>query len=106
MVRTPVPTGTAGWEVAAGTWSSCALGTSAGDIYCWGSNGYGELVTGDVAPHPSPTSISGVSFQHLSAGNHHFCGIDSGKLYCWGDNSNGQLGHNEGLTPQLVQSFP
>ena len=64
-------------------------------LYCWGSNGSGQLGLGMESPSFStPAEVLGDHrWVHVSAGRDHTCGItENGELYCWGDNSAGQLG--------------
>ena len=45
--------------LAAGFCHTCALATGRG-AYCWGSNGYGQLGTDDVADRNTPTAVTGL----------------------------------------------
>ena len=74
---------------------TCAL-TSAGQAWCWGSNGDGKLGDSTFLLREAPVAVlplGGVVFTKLDAGQFHTCGLDSsGQAYCWGENSYGQLG--------------
>lgn len=80
---------------------TCGLSTK-NNLYCWGNNETGQLGDGtncegsysdSCADKYVPTKIGGDSWQKISAGGDHTCGIKSdGKLYCWGNNYSGQLG--------------
>jgi alpha-tubulin suppressor-like RCC1 family protein len=72
---------------------TCAL-TSAGTVYCWGSNGVGELGNGTQTTTDIPTQVAGgLHFMSLSAAGANTCGLTSaGAAYCWGSNAYGQLG--------------
>ena len=72
---------------------TCAL-TSAGQAYCWGFNGYGELGNGTTVDSPIPVAVfGGRTFQSISVGGVHTCGLTtSGAVYCWGWNGRGTLG--------------
>lgn len=85
-------------SVAAGDQHTCAV-TSTGALYCWGSNVFGQVGTGDpqIAYYLSPVLIPGPSvppnrWTDASAGLKHTCAVFVGGVYCWGDNSFGQLG--------------
>ena len=83
--------------VSAGTRHSCGV-TTAGTAYCWGGNGVGELGNGMTTSQPSkvPVAVSGgLTFQSLSVGNSHSCGLTpAGAAYCWGsDRSFALLGN-------------
>ncbi len=72
---------------------TCAL-TGAGEVYCWGWNGYGQLGTGTGADHATPTPVAGdLRFVQVRAGGTHTCARTAeGETYCWGSNAEGQLG--------------
>src|SRR2546427_759026 len=99
-------TGTAPIQVDAGGFHSCALKAS-GQMFCWGSNSFGQLGDGTTTQRLVPTAVAGgVTFATLSAGGaafpEHTCGVTtSGAAYCWGDNSAGQLGDGTNIG-QLV----
>ncbi|MFM7679084.1 MAG: RCC1 domain-containing protein [Roseiflexaceae bacterium] len=82
-------------QISVGAIHSCLL-SSAGTIYCWGSNDNGQLGTGTTTDSqiPVPISISSyITFTHVSAGNSHTCALSSNSsVYCWGWNAHGQLG--------------
>lgn len=76
--------------------STCAL-TSAGAMYCWGYNGYGELGDGTTTNRSIPTLVTGLSsgVSYMMTSVAHTCAVKAnGSLYCWGLNDNGQVGDN------------
>ncbi|MCA9582608.1 MAG: hypothetical protein KC416_12495, partial [Myxococcales bacterium] len=82
-------------EVAAGLDFTCAL-FSGGDLYCWGSDAYGQLGTAGAAAnsntpvHVNPSG-SPAYFSSISAGAQHACALAmDGQVYCWGRNDRGQ----------------
>ena len=88
-------------SVSAGQDHACALARD-GSIYCWGSNGSGQLGTGDLASRSTPTPIltpfgtPAVSYTNVSAGDRFTCARSTDELaYCWGLNFDGQLGNAE-----------
>jgi alpha-tubulin suppressor-like RCC1 family protein len=106
-------------EIAAGPLGACAI--VSGEVWCWGSNAYGEIGIGTcqnngttIGGTPcadthksrpqhvlnysggSGTYLSGIS--HLASGYLVYCGVRSGALYCWGWANNGQLGNNAAAT--------
>ena len=93
--------------VTAGTHHTCVL-TRTGTALCWGANDYGQLGDGSSQPRSAPRPVrppmganANLTFETLSAGERHTCGIARTKrLYCWGDNRFGQLG--DGTTTQRV----
>ena len=88
--------GSAGFtRIAVGSSHSCALDT-AGAIWCWGYNGFGQLGDGTTTNHTTPAKISGTqTFADVVAGYYHTCGLATGgggAVWCWGYNGVGQLG--------------
>jgi alpha-tubulin suppressor-like RCC1 family protein len=91
-------------EVDPGAGYTCGV-TTAGVVYCWGSNFDGALGIGTATGpqtcggsqcSPTPVPVSGnLSFTSVSAGSRaiHTCGLTrDGAVYCWGANRQGQLG--------------
>jgi len=75
----------------------CAL-TKAGDAYCWGFNGNGQVGQGSSGGAvTSPTIVTGgLKFTSVSAGDLHSCGVTpDGDAYCWGSDRYGQLGNGD-----------
>lgn len=94
--------------VSAGVNHTCAIRNDS--LFCWGTNGFGNLGVGDTTRRIVPTPVismqSGVTF--VSSGNLHACAIKDGALYCWGDNAYGQLGDgtfDQRLTPTAVTNM-
>jgi alpha-tubulin suppressor-like RCC1 family protein len=78
-----------GWEHA------CAL-SSAGAVYCWGDNTYGELGNSTTTSSgvPVATATDGVQAAAVSAGEFETCGLTTtGAAYCVGNDQYGQLGN-------------
>lgn len=89
---------------ASGNTHSCSLSTD-GELYCWGTNAYGELGLGAVGTQTTPVALStgGLTFTSLFLGHDHSCAIASpGSLYCWGHNDRGQLGLGNFVDKNLV----
>lgn len=112
--RTPVGSG-GGRRFAAlavGQGRTCGL-SAAGEAYCWGGNGHGELLGNGGAPleevcgrepcTSAPVAIAGgVRFASLSTGSSAACGLTAGgEAYCWGRNHSGELGDG-GMEPSGV----
>ncbi len=67
----------------------------AGEAWCWGDDGAGQLGNGASADDPSqPTAVAGsASFVSISAGGDSTCAVaDTAVVRCWGANGSGQLG--------------
>lgn len=82
---------------------SCGV-LASGEALCWGSDQSSKLGDGpgsrDVCGGGAPCALvpvevaGGISFQAISAGGFHTCGLDSGGYaYCWGSSGYGQLGN-------------
>ena len=95
-------------SVAGGASHACALST-AGNVYCWGYNGYGQLGVGSTTTQKVPVEVTGVGgVGHLSniinivGAADHTCAVSSaGNVYCWGYNGYGQLGNNSTTTQKV-----
>lgn len=92
-------------QLALGVDHSCAL-TSAGDVYCWGENFFGQLGRGSLdgggpferADTLEPVALGG-PVRSIAAGFLTTCAIRvDGSAFCWGDNAFGQLGYSHGDT--------
>lgn len=87
-----------------GLWNAahtCAVAGTANNVWCWGSNYYGQL--GDLSYTDRPNAVvvyksgggllKGVT--HITLGQTHTCAIDKNReVWCWGENDYGQLGIN------------
>jgi alpha-tubulin suppressor-like RCC1 family protein len=81
-------------EVAAGSTHTCARRRS-GEVWCWGSNAFGQVGDGTVRnERPQPTRAGSLTdATQLTAGVDHSCALDAaGAVWCWGNNTDGQLG--------------
>jgi alpha-tubulin suppressor-like RCC1 family protein len=102
--------------VVAGDSHTCGRKTD-GTLWCWGDNQYGQLGTGDTAPHSRPVRVEALGNQvagvYLPSGTGDIstrtafsCALKTeGSLYCWGNNEYGQLGTgdaNNRLDPARV----
>jgi|GEM_PF-1225520 len=95
-VPTPVafPDDVAPWiQITAGNTFSCAL-NQAGDVWCWGDNGRGQLGRSSQGGLLGPAKVPGLAATTMiDAGAEHMCASDRfGGVWCWGDNRRGQLG--------------
>ncbi len=71
-------------------------------IFCWGSNEFGQLGTGDQESKNEPTQV-GTDYEMIQAGRDHTCALDTaGAAWCWGSNDNGRLGDGSGSN----QAYP
>ncbi len=81
-------------QVTLGGTHACAV-TNSRALWCWGSNGTGELGTGDNAPSPAPVAVKSLPTRvaAVDAGNGFTCALlVNSTVSCWGDNGDGQLG--------------
>ena len=74
--------------------SGCGI-TATGAAYCWGSNTYGHLGTGDFTSRQTPAAVvGGYNFEKIKLFTVHACGLTTtGQIVCWGQNNIGQLGN-------------
>ena len=101
-------------SVSQGSYSTCAL-SSAGNVYCWGDNEFGELgVNSYSGPSTCTSSATGCSMTPVEVegvgGTGYLSNIvsiatnaattcavsSSGNVYCWGDNNYAELGQGGG----------
>jgi len=85
--------------------SVCAL-TVSGDVYCWGSNFYGQMGDGTTTYRSVPAKVSGLgtNVRKIVSGRRAFCAIlDDKTAKCWGANTYGALGDNN---PGVQSSLP
>lgn len=107
-VPTAVATSLRFTDLAVGLHHACGL-TTAGIVYCWGSNEYGQL--GSTAPMAlcdggqSPCSSAPVpvasaeEFVEVTASLRDTCAVTrSGTAWCWGYGEGGQLGDGLGTS--------
>jgi alpha-tubulin suppressor-like RCC1 family protein len=101
-------TGVTFTSITGGIYNTCGL-TGAGQAYCWGYNGSGQLGDNSTTQRLTPVAVQqgGVTFTSITAGGSHTCGLTgAGAAWCWGYNGYGQLGDNtttQRLTPVAVQ---
>jgi alpha-tubulin suppressor-like RCC1 family protein len=96
-------------EVAVGYRHVCARKQD-DSLWCWGSNAFGELGTGDKTPQPFPTLVgqAGNLVKRVVAGLYATCALigETGEIWCWGDDSYGISGDgtdgDEALMPKPV----
>lgn len=90
--------------VAGRTWTCATF--SNGSARCWGSNGSGQLGTGDTESSISPRDVIDLSdAERISANLGHTCALRAGNVAsCWGENDRGQLG--DGTTAPRTQPVP
>jgi alpha-tubulin suppressor-like RCC1 family protein len=106
-VQVTFPAGVVIASIATGAYQSLALST-AGQIYAWGQNTYGQLGTGTTTNSdvPLPVALPGGIPVALAGGDKDsFAVTQSGAVFAWGDNTYGQLGNGTFTasdTPALV----
>ena len=100
--RGVMPAGVAIEQVAVGDTHVCALLSNNG-LYCWGTNGNGQIGDGSTTKRIAPTAVSlgvipsSVSIRQVVSGGSYSCALASNKVYCWGRNDVGQLGNGSSV---------
>jgi alpha-tubulin suppressor-like RCC1 family protein len=89
-----LPAGVVATQLSVGTVNACVL-TSTKDVYCWGSNASGQIMSPSAALVPTPTLITSGAAQvavgtDISGQNDAICVIDAatGDVGCWGAGGN------------------
>jgi alpha-tubulin suppressor-like RCC1 family protein len=97
-------------DLAAGLDHFCALRSSDGSVWCWGSDFHAELGDNGNSYTGTPFKVSLPDpARHLGVGDNASCAITTtGALYCWGADGLGQLGDGRSTydvtSPELVRS--
>jgi alpha-tubulin suppressor-like RCC1 family protein len=95
--------------ISSGEFHTCAL-LDTGDVWCWGSNSFGQLGDGTRESRSSPVAVSGLNAPAVAitaAGFHTCVLLETGAMQCWGSNGAGQLGDGttvSRLTPTIVRT--
>ncbi len=96
-------------EVFCGAAFACAL-TAAGELWCWGDNGVGQLGRGQTGGFENTAArVQGdLLFDEVTLGDGVACAVSkTGELYCWGDNAMGAFGQSAPIQSSLpVQVSP
>jgi len=115
------PGGTGKWKVvSAGSSHICAILQVANlnNLYCWGSNGNGQLGDNAITLSTVPNLVKGqnasaafTDWLEVSSGLNHTCGIrrdviNQTTLWCWGARTAGQLGDNNPTTTAISVPYP
>ena len=81
-----------------GDFHTCAV-RSDGSVWCWGSNGSGQLGDGSTNSSATPLQVSSLSLASMvSVGQDFSCALkQDGTVWCWGAGSAGQLGDGSGV---------
>ena len=76
------------------TWSTPSVGNAHScstrtdnSLWCWGTNMYGQMGTGDYTSTFVPVRIGVGQWSSLAVGKRHGCGVAGAKLFCWGQNA-------------------
>ena len=95
-VDVPMPGDARIVQVAAGAFHTCALSNDA-RVFCWGSNGYGELGLGSYVSQLTPQLVTlaptTATPVRIAAGGFTTCvAMSNGTAQCWGRNQYGEVG--------------
>jgi len=97
---------------AAGYGHGCAISSGRSEVWCWGTNAFGESglpKSNTEVPHTAPARVlAPMKFRKVVAGGEHTCGISSGgtDIVCWGrDDENQTEGQNSTPFPTATGPF-
>jgi alpha-tubulin suppressor-like RCC1 family protein len=75
--------------------SSAAI-TTAGTLFTWGRNGFGQLGQNDIVNRSSPVQVGALTtWAKINAAQSMKAITTAGTLFAWGTNNEGQLGQND-----------
>jgi alpha-tubulin suppressor-like RCC1 family protein len=106
-VPVPIASGLVFNTVDAGADFACAIAgdiDTPGPVWCWGTNGSGQLGNGTTTNSSVPVAISSdVAFGGIDLGPRFACGFAdfAGAVWCWGANESGQLGNGDTTTSSV-----
>lgn len=88
--------------ISAGAVTTCGL--ASGNVWCWGSNEFGENGSGTIGKAPEPVQVAGlVDAVEISVGYHHACARRSGgTVVCWGWAMDGEMGDGQPTHPSCT----
>ncbi len=104
-IPNPVEGIAAATQIAIGYSHVCAIVKTDGSVWCWGSNGVGELGEGSTVDHGQPVRAGSImAATSIAAGVANTCAaLADGDLYCWGrDTQRGKGIIVKSLTPVKV----
>ncbi len=90
-------------QVASGQDHTCAL--AAGQVYCWGEAGYGNLGQGNETDSDTALLVPGLAgIVQIAAGYNYNCALDgAGDMWCWGYALDGHLGNGGQILTGLTE---
>ncbi|HEY0194339.1 MAG TPA: hypothetical protein VGC42_24670 [Kofleriaceae bacterium] len=96
--------------VVAGDSHSCLIDGS-GAVWCWGSNGVGQLGAGEIKePMATPVQVLGLTGQTIdqlsSAGGFTCAHATNNSVWCWGYNSDGEGGIDFTYEYEMAKQVP
>ena len=77
-------------QTSAGNGFGCGLDSTA-RLWCWGDNTHGEILAANDHESLAVQATPDHTWDAISAGGGHVCGILAGALSCWGRNDRGQV---------------
>lgn len=84
---------------------ACAL-DGAGQVWCWGSNGNGQLGNGTMVASETPV-LAGSGWDELAVATASTCARAGTALSCWGNREHGRLGTDDvGASTNLLSPTP
>ena len=86
-------------QMSVGSYNTCVI-ASDDKVYCWGSNGYGQLGNNSTTDSSIPVAVNttgvlaGKTIKQILSGHYRTCAITSDdKMHCWGNSMGGALGN-------------
>ena len=79
--------------VSTGGTNTAAI-TTGGDLYCWGTNDWGQIGNGTLAQQVTPVKVLS-NVASMTIGITSSATTKNGDLYCWGENGTGKVGNGK-----------
>jgi alpha-tubulin suppressor-like RCC1 family protein len=94
-------------DIDGGSKATCSVNEN-GDLFCWGSNEFGQMANDVPKNYEDPKKIMGIPpVLRIAVGHNHVCALTKDQnVWCWGNNDFGQLGLGSKIASAIPQKVP